>query len=108
MSIFEREQHEINRNLFSDLERALKRLAHRRSAENRVSEERRKRASRYKNKLHSELVAEMETPPRFESSPADKLKIIKPLEGSPLMHQWRYMAQVDLDTAVSQAHGDFA
>jgi len=76
-----------------DLERALKRLAHRRSAENRVSEERRKRASRYQNKLHSELVAEMETPPRFESSPADKLKIIKPLEGSPLMHQWRYMAQ---------------
>ena len=24
------------------------------------------------------------------------------MEGSPLMQQWRYMAQVDLDTAVSQ------
>ena len=26
------------------------------------------------------------------------------MEGSPLMQQWRYMAQVDLDTAVSQVN----
>ena len=89
--------------VFSDLERALKRLAHRRSAENRISEERRRRASQYKNKLHSEMVAAEDQVAYHSGSPAENLKIIKPLEGSPIMHQWRYMAQVDLDTAVSQA-----
>ena len=36
----------------------------------------------------------------------EKYKLIKTMEGSPVMAQWRQMSQVDLDAAVSQVHLD--
>lgn len=83
-----------------DLEKALKRLAQRRSVENKIIEERRRRTSLYRNKLYSETNSSLESAAGSKNN--EKLRIIKTMEGSPLMQQWRYMAQVDLDTAVSQ------
>ena len=86
--------------IFRDLEKALKRLAQRRSVENKIIEERRRRTSLYRNKLYSETNSSLESAAGSKNN--EKLRIIKTMEGSPLMQQWRYMAQVDLDTAVSQ------
>ena len=87
---------------FRDLEKALKRLAQRRSVENKIIEERRRRTSLYRNKLYSETNSSLDSSAAGSVKNNEKLRIIKTMEGSPLMQQWRYMAQVDLDTAVSQ------
>ena len=77
-------------------------MAQRRNVENKISEERRRRTSNYKSKLYSDTSYTSSLETHAASPNREKLKIIKPMEGSPLMQQWRYMAQVDLDTAVSQ------
>ena len=89
---------------FRDLEKALKRLAQRRSVENKIIEERRRRTSLYRNKLYSETNSSLDSSAAGSVKNNEKLRIIKTMEGSPLMQQWRYMAQVDLDTAVSQVN----
>ena len=36
----------------------------------------------------------------------EKYKLIKTMEGSPVMAQWRQMSQIDLDAAVSEVQLD--
>ena len=81
---------------FSDLEKALNRLAIRRRVENQITEQRKTKAQSYKEKIKNAEYIHTTSPQKVE-----KLRIIKPM-GSQVMQQWRQMTQVDLDTAVSQ------
>jgi len=84
----------------SDLSKALNRLASRRRAETQRAQERRSRSKLYKDSLifdEQEKSFHSQKPRRPE-----KYKLIKTMEGSPVMAQWRQMSQIDLDAAVSE------